>query len=368
VPGPDESSVIGRPSRRQFVRLAAGGAVGLSLGCSASRPTPAAPPAAPAVQAPATPRAPDVVKRGNLRGITFGAAMAAARGYFTDEGIQDEESVFSQGAQQVQAVAVGDLDVGTSSNTAAFFNALARGIRDPFTCDNSHMEAGNRGFMVCLRPDLAEQIREAADLRGRPALTTTPIKDGGVGFACKKMLASVGLDLDDVDWIVVSYPDMPAALGNRQADAAIVIEPFVTLGVQREAFTLWLRLSDYDPGEQVAGLIFSQRFIDERPDVARRWMVANVRGLRDFNDFLKGRNHDVIAPIIAKHTGLPEDVVRQMDFFLHHPDGLLNLTSLMEAQQQLLAWGAIKELLPRELIVDHRFVEYAVQQLGPYRG
>src|SRR2546429_281937 len=82
-----------RPTRRGFVRRAAGGAVGLALACSRGAPPPAAPapavpppasPSAPAAAVPTARRAPDVVRRGTLRGISFGAVIARERGYFAE--------------------------------------------------------------------------------------------------------------------------------------------------------------------------------------------------------------------------------------------------------------------------------------------
>src|SRR5437879_3147783 len=140
--------VFVRPhSRRQFVRLAAGSTVGLALGCSPAAPSSAPPPpaapsavaaAAPTVAAPAVPRAPDVVRRGTLRGISFGAVIARARGYFAELGIDDQETVFASGVEMIQAGAAGQIDIGATSNTVTFFNAVDRGLRQPFTLDIWH--------------------------------------------------------------------------------------------------------------------------------------------------------------------------------------------------------------------------------------
>jgi hypothetical protein len=75
VNGQSARRASARQTRRQFVRFATGGAVGLALACSPSAAPPAAPaPAAPAAAttsapvaaAPTARRAPDVVRRGTL--------------------------------------------------------------------------------------------------------------------------------------------------------------------------------------------------------------------------------------------------------------------------------------------------------------
>jgi NitT/TauT family transport system substrate-binding protein len=367
----NRSAQPGRRSRRDFLRLTAGGAAGMALACSPAAPArPPEPAASAQAAAPATPavaRPLDVVRRGNLRGITFGAAIAKARGYFVEMGIDDLETIFGSGAEQTQAVAAGQMDIGTSSNTGAFYNAIARGLKQPFVFDNWHLEKGDRSYMVVVRPELADSIKQITDLRGRVNTTSTPLRDGGSNYQAKLMFEANGMTLDDVVWERLGFPDMLTAMGNKAVDAAWMIEPFVTLGKNRGLLTPWLSLGDYDPGAQIAGIVFSERFISQQNDVARRWGVAYVRATRDYNDFLAGKGRDVIGPILAEFTGLAPELIDQVGWAPQHPDGRVNVDSMLAIQRQLVEWGTVSQLLPADQIVDHQFVDYAVQQLGPYR-
>jgi len=222
--------------------------------------------------------------------------------------------------------------------------------------------------MVVLRPDLVDEIKQIADLRGRINATPTPNQDGGNGFQAYKILASAGLTFDDMKWERMSYPDMLPAFGNKIIDVGWALEPFITLGKQRGLLVPWFSTGDYDPGFQLAGIVFAESFIKERNDVARRWSVAYVRGLRDQVDFMKGKDRDVIGPILAAHTGVPLEAIDQVGWGPVHPDGRLNVESIMGAQRQLVEWGTLGRALPVEQVVDPQFAEYALQQLGPYRG
>jgi NitT/TauT family transport system substrate-binding protein len=366
-----------RQTRREFVRLAAGGTVGLALACGPSAPSTSAPaPAAPApaatsasvAAAPTARREPDVVRRGTLRGVSFGAVIARERGYFAEVGIDDQETVFSSGTEMTQALAAGQIEIGATSNTSAFYNALARGLWQPFVLDIWHLERGDQSFMVIVRPDLVDQIRQVTDLRGRTAALSSPVRDGG-SFVVKKLFDTVGMELEDVQWERLAYTDMLPALGNRAVEAGVVLEPYITLGKQRGVLTPWISLGDYDPGHQLAGIVFSESFIKDRNEVARRWSVGYVRGLRDQHELAtRGRDRDVLAPILAAHTGLTVDLVDQVGWGPVHPEGRLNLESVLESQRQLVEWGTISQTLPVEQLVDPQFYEYAVQQLGPYRA
>ncbi len=364
----------GRFTRRSFVRLTLGGSIGLTLACTAPQSTPTPGLAKPAPTTSLAPTAAvakrplDVVKRGNLRGVAFGAAIAKARGYFEEMGIQDEEILFQAGLQMTQAMAAGEIEVAVSSTTAAFFNAIAQGARQPFVFDSQRYERGDTSSMIVLRPDLVDSIRRIADLRGRKNAASTPFKDGGSYFVAHKMFQANGLELEDAEWVQLPFPDMLPALANKSIDAAWIIEPFITLGQQRDLLVPWLALGDFDPGYQSGGIVYSERFIKERTDVARRWGLANVRGLRDYNDFLKGKTRDAIAPILLAHTGLAPELLDKVGWARTDPDGRLNVDSIMEAQALLREWGKISQVVPAEQIVDRQFAEYALQQLGPYRG
>src|SRR5581483_12183899 len=121
------------------------------------------------------------------------AVIARERGYFADMSIDDQETVFGSGAEMTQALAAGQIEVGATSNTGAFFNALARGVRQPFVLDIWHLERGDRSLMIAQRPDLVDGIKQVPDLRGRSNAIASPVRDGGASFIAKKLFDSHGM-------------------------------------------------------------------------------------------------------------------------------------------------------------------------------
>jgi NitT/TauT family transport system substrate-binding protein len=334
---------------------------------SAPAPTPAAsaPPTAPAV-----PREPDVVNQGNV-GTAFSTTIARERGYYQELGIDLRDEPYQTGAQMTPLLAAGQLDVGTTSMQSAFFNAVSRGIEQRMVVDKGHQQKGTPTSVLGVRADLvpASGTLPLGEIRGRAVAVTTDPKAGGQGFLLTKMLATVGLTMDDVDWKIIAYRDMPDLMANRQVDGGVFVEPFFTLSTQRAPLVMWQNLSDYYDGQQTAAYVFGEQFQRGRRDVARRWMVANLRGVRDYNDWKRrGQPPDEIAQILAQSTGLTVDVVTKVNWEHMNPDGHLNLAAIEADQRQLLEWGAIEKLLPMDQVVDHQFVDYAIQQLGKYAG
>src|SRR5712692_408972 len=330
-----------RLSRRALLRGAALAAAGAAANCApATQPAapppaaaPAQPPAAPAQPPAVSPTAPavarelDVVRQGNV-GTAFSTAVARERGYFREVGIDLQDEAFASGAQMTPLLAAGQLDVGTTSIQSAFFNAVSRGAEQRMVVDKGHQEKGIPTTVLVVRQDLvpASGTLPLAEIQGRSIALATEPKQGGQGFLVVRMLASVGLTLDDVDWKILPYRDMPDLLANRSVDGAVLVEPFYTLSAQRLPLAVWQNVADYYDGQQTAAYVFGERFMDERRDVARRWMVANVRGLRDYNDWKKrGQPADDLAEILGRASGLSPDVVTRVTWERMNPDGYLNL-------------------------------------------
>jgi NitT/TauT family transport system substrate-binding protein len=330
---------------------------------SAPSPSPSAAPTAAAVA-----REPDVVRQGNV-GTAFSTWIARDRGYFREVGIDLHDEPFASGAQMTPLLASGQLDVGTTSIQAAFFNAVARGVRQRLVVDKGHQQRGTATSVLAVRADLVPPsgILPLQEIRGRPIAVGSDPKAGGQGFLLARMLGTVGLTLDDVDWKIIPYRDMPDLVANRAVDGAVLVEPFYTLSIQRAPLVMWQNLSDHYDGHQTAAYVFSEQFITQRPDVARRWMVANLRGVRDYYEWQRrGQPADDLAELLARATGLSIGLVTRAQWEHMNPDGYLNLAAIEADQRQLLEWGAIQQLVPLDQVVDHQFVDYALEQLGRY--
>jgi ABC-type nitrate/sulfonate/bicarbonate transport system substrate-binding protein len=382
--GGEQAGARARLTRRALLRAAGVAAAAMAAGCvPAPSAAPAAKPAAPAgaplpavtsapspVAAPTVAREPDVVKQGNV-GTAFSTWIAKDRGYFAEVGIDLQDEPFATGAQMTPLLAAGQLDVGTTSMQSAFFNAVSRGVVQRMVVDKGHQQRGTATSVLAVRSDLVPPggTLPLAEIRGRAIAVTTDPKAGGQGFLLVKMLAIVGLTMDDVDWKTIPYRDMPDLMANRQVDGAVLVEPFYTLSAQRAPLVMWQNLSDYYDGQQTAAYVFGEQFITQRTDVGRRWMVANLRAVRDYHDWQRrGQPADDLAEILARWTSIPIELVTQAKWEHMNPDGYLNVPAIEADQRQLLEWGAIAQLVPMDQVVDHQFVDYALAQLGRARG
>ena len=112
-------------------------------------------------------------------------------------------------------------------------------------------------------------------------------------------------------------------------------------------------------------IFYAQRFITERPELARRWMVAYLKGIRD----LVGdgwRQPDNLA-IMSKSTGLATDLIEESVAPYWDPDGRLNRDDLADQQRFYLERGSLqyRDLIPLDSLVDDSWLDAAVRVLGP---
>jgi NitT/TauT family transport system substrate-binding protein len=355
----------------------------LALACSGPA-APASPPAAtPRAAAPtptvatlpsptvATPEpAPATVRIGVIGLVSdAGIFLAEERGYLAEQRITLQSEQFDTAATMMPLLASGQLDIATGGINAGLFNAIARGLPVVLTADKGSQPPGAGANIVLVRKDLADsaEIRGPRDFRGRSVGVDVP---GTVNrYFWDKYLGQEGLSLADTQPQILSFPDMIGALANRRLDAALAPEPFPTLAEGQGAAVKFFTTDRIAPYSQPGVLFYSREFAERQPDVGRRFMVAYLKGVRDYNRALErgGAELDAVIDLLTRRTNLKNAAIyKQMVPFGLDPNGTLFRDSIMDMQAYFKQTGEVPEEVPWERIVDTRFIEYAVQVLGPY--
>ena len=334
-------------------------------------PSPAAKPEA----APAAPVTPQTVRLGYLSSASDSAIFIAMdKGYFRDQGIDIQSSQFDSAALMVAPLAAGQLDVGGGAPGAGLANALARGLSMKIVADKGTPSvAGGLSYQaLMLRKALWDsgEVRGPENLKGRKVALPNL---GGISpeALLQRSLQTASLTTKDVDLVQIAFPDMLAAYASGAIDASIMIEPLLTTAVERNLAVKWPGSETVYPDQQVAVMLYSQSFIESKPDLARRFMVAYVRGLRDYNDaFVKkdpARRQEVIG-ILTKNTALKDPAVYEKVAMPGlDPNGRVNKEALKADQAYYIQIGKQQAQVNIDELVDLSFADYAVQQLGPYR-
>jgi ABC-type nitrate/sulfonate/bicarbonate transport system substrate-binding protein len=295
-----------------------------------------------------------------------GFYVAQERGYFAEQGIQLELTKYSSGIDYVPALARGQVDVATTDLSAGFLNVLGRDIPIKMVADRGSLPPGAGYLALVVRPDLAPQIRDYADLRGRRF---------GISFEgafTQRLIGRAmelgGLTLADADITFLPSGDVPPALANGAIDASIVFEPQVTIAVERGFAVRWRGADELLPGAQTVTISYGPQFA-ARMDVARRWMVAYLKGVREYTDAYRGGpNRAAIVQLLTQTTPIRDPALWERSVWTAmDPNGRVDAASILDTQ----AWFRRHNLLQADVdlrpFIDASFADYAVGQLGVYQ-
>ena len=320
--------------------------------------------AASAQTAPAAPRV--ALKVGAIGAVSdAGIFIAQDKGFFRDEGLDVELVGFKAAPQILPAIATGEVQVSGSAVTPALFNAFARGIGMKLVADKGQVAKGFGFAAIAIRSDLADTVKDFRDLKGRKFA----VMGKGVSSTVQlgKALELGGIEPNEVELIELGLPEMIAALGNKAIDGATLLEPFITLATARKVAIRWKGMEDFLPFTGQNGvIIYSQKFTEEQPEAANRWMVAYLKGNRAYLDAVtKGTDRDDINAILARHTAVKDlSLLAKIAPTGFDPNGRLEIKSLEADQDWFLKLGLQQARADLGKVIDYRYVDYAVARLG----
>lgn len=303
-----------------------------------------------------------------------GFLIAAGKGYFAAAGIDIASSTFDSAAKMIAPMATGEIDVGSGATSAGLFNAATRGVTLRIVADRYRMAPGYRYMTLMLRRDLVEsgRYKSLSDLKGlKIALASPGIAPGSLlNEAAKKG----GLTFADVEKVYLGYPQQVVALTNGAIDGSMMIEPFTTTLLKSNTGAVVATTEDFYPSAQIAMVYYSEMFVKNRAEVARRFMVAYVKALRDFNDVIaegkigQGKQADEVADILAKGLGVSVENIRANYVHAVDPDGRINVAAVRNDLAFFKANGDVADKnIEVEKLIDSSFVDATIKELGPYK-
>ncbi len=206
-------------------------------------------------------------------------------------------------------------------------------------------------------------VKEIKDLKGRKIDSAGGIGATGAYWLATK-LRTAGLTLKDVDVQNMDFAAQAAALTTGAIDAAYPSAPTTT--EIRKAGTADFFGGVTEPGASAVGVTYGGPFIENRSEVARKVMVALVKGARDVQG--QGCFAPANLEAYAKYTSTPVETLKGMDPYEFDPNLTPDARTLVDMEQVFTAEKVLEfpQPIPAEKFVDDSFVKNAVQQLGPY--
>jgi NitT/TauT family transport system substrate-binding protein len=345
------------------------------LACSA--PAPAAAPAASSSSPTAgtTATNPTSAAAGSPTTVHIGLGGAASdgavyialdKGYFAEQGINPDISRIDSLIAAFPVLASGALDVAGGTVNVALFNAAAQAVPVKMVADKGSCPQGFGYTGLVVRPELADKVKSAADVKGlRYVAPTANLPDTAA------YLKTAGLsEADFSSATVLDILSIGAALANKNTDVAYAAEPFLTQWVSQGIATPVVRCDVMFPNEQLGVLTYSTRFVTNT-DLATRFMVAYLKGVRDYNDAFAKKTpaaHDFAISTLTKYTSLKDpslaNTVVQAGL---NPNGDVNTDSIGAYQDFYLQLGTQTQRVDLSQLIDLSFARAAAAKLGPYQ-
>jgi len=219
----------------------------------------------------------EVIRVGNLKLAHFGAVSYVTQIASSKCGIQVQERTFAKGLDVMQAIIAGEIDVGATASEAAI-SGRASGV--PIYIVAGFATGGAR---LLVRNDLPS-IQKLADLKGKKvSVTRGSIQEILLGVE----LGQAGLTFSDqpgkdVQITYLNYPDLNQALLTKNVDVIMQSEPYASQALDRGFAIEMLKPYDTPIGSPVRTLVMTEKFHNEKSDLAKKYLSCFVQATHEF--------------------------------------------------------------------------------------
>lgn len=311
---------------------------------------------------------PDEVSFGTLPIAAVAEVFIADElGYFEERDIELDTERIEGFGQVVPRLASGDMDVATGSITAGLTNAIAGGQPVRVVADQTQyweqQPSANRFWVHedyytedmtvdTLSEQLPEEFTYAVNVEG-----------GSITYLLGRLLTHTDITFENVEIVEMPFPQMVSAMAEGDIDMCSIPDP-AGLQMASEAGAGQLMYgSQLAPRMQIGVYLYGEPFMDERPDVARRWLEAYLLGVREYYE-MGGFQDEAVADIISEAIELPAAVIRSSVPSLPHKNGRVNTDSLLSQQAFFECRGFMDETVEASEMVNEQFLEEALENVG----
>jgi NitT/TauT family transport system substrate-binding protein len=307
-----------------------------------------------------------VIKVGTARAISVGATLyAIEHGYFKDAGIKLDMEYINSSADVMAMVAQNQYQIIEGGISAGYFNAIEKGLPVMMVADRTSSPLFHN---IMLRPELKDKIKTVKDLKGKI------IASNGAGsistYETGKVLESAGLSLSDVEIKVIPFTQMGLALKNGAVDAALLIPPFTYQVRDQNLGVMFADPDEYSKPQPTALAvnIVNTDWSKKNEELARKYFVAYIKGVRAYcQAYHGGSTRAEIVSLLVK-SGTETDP-RKLDAYpwqSRDPNGKISVASVLDIQDWYVKNKFTSAKFPAEKVIDNKYVEAAVKELGPF--
>jgi len=278
--------------------------------------------------------------------------IAKEEGYFARQGINVEFEKFQSSSEALPVLINGNIAVSGGQLAPGLVNSIAKGARVRITADKGRIVPGycnSTAFLV--RRDLIESgaVKTIADLKGRKVAATSD-----QSYGVYRVLALGNLTTSDIEMENMANAASITGFENGAIDASLLMEPYITQAVSRGKAVVFLGGQEFIPNF-ANPLYYGPTFLDKDPELGRRFMIAYLQGVRQYNLGKTDRN----VEILSNYTHLDRALLVQSCWAQISPTGDLPRQPVREYMDWMYANKKIGQNLDDDQMFDMSYVNYA---------
>jgi NitT/TauT family transport system substrate-binding protein len=274
--------------------------------------------------------------------------VAVERGYLKNAGIAATLTPIVAGQDAMALVAQGQLDVATAGLSAAFFNAVNRGLTVKFVASTGYQPEQGHPTALMMRQDLYDAgARDASALKGK---TVGWLGNAGAlaGYYVALILRKAGLTMKDINAVNIAAPDQQVALERKAVDAMFCAAPFTAKFAELKLAQI---IGAPPAGIAGTGIFFGPTLLNDA-GFAKAVIGAFRAGAAD----VAGNGYTSFANIAAmsKYTNQPVDLIKSTDRYDFKPDLKIDAATLADMQTEFINQGILtyKTALPEAQLIQ----------------
>jgi NitT/TauT family transport system substrate-binding protein len=268
-------------------------------------------------------------------------------GYFADEGLAVSTQAVQGGVVGIPGLVSGSDDV-TYANSISTLIALERGIDVRIVAVGAPIGAHppDPGALLKRKGD---PIRTGKDLEGK-SIGINARRDI-MWLVARAWVKATGGDPDKVDYREVPVPQALDALKSKQVDAALVLDPFLTIGLGRPDFEfLAWPFQTALPNMRPAFWLVTGQTADTKPKIVSGFVRAFRKGALWVN---ANMGQEPYLKLVSSYTRIDPDLIRKM----HLP--LEITTDDLGPMKELMALMRENRLLTKDIDVEAKVFHVA---------
>ena len=311
------------------------------------------------------------VRFASVGGLTdAGLYLAEDLGYFKEAGVSVSMKRMANAPDLVTALATDQLDVAGMAITPGLFAAAQQGIAIRIVGDKQSIAPGVAATRLTARTDIAKgsSSETIKSLKGRSIAVSA--RASSSYYHVVQLLGAQGIKLEDVKIVQLAYPQMIPALTGKAVEAAYLIEPFLSKAIHDKLVVDIGHAGDHNTSGQAwtsVPLVYSEKFAANRK-AAQAFMTAYMKGVRVYNDaFVKGIGKDKAVEIMAKHSGMPKEVIAGSFPSGLDPNQEISIDALRQMMQFFIEQKLMTGSVDFDKLVDMSFAKASIAELGRYK-